>query len=239
VLNWREAPTLPRITGFNPPEGTPGTLVTIQGVNFTGASSVRFNEAEASFAFESDARITATVPTTARTGLISVITPGGRGDSITAFTVGSIASNDSFATAQPLSGSMAIAAGSTTSATKEPGEPFHAFDVGGHSVWYRWAAPGNGTWTVDLSGSSFDTLLAIYTGSSVGGLMPVASNDDDGDQLTSRATFTASGGVTYHIAVDGYGGANGMVALRLFPDMSGGLIYATGFEFLDRRQRRG
>ena len=41
----------------------------------------------------------------------------------------------------------------------------------GQSVWYRWTAPANGPWAFDTRGSSFDTLLGIYTGSSVGGLV--------------------------------------------------------------------
>ncbi|HEY9174131.1 MAG TPA: IPT/TIG domain-containing protein, partial [Verrucomicrobiae bacterium] len=221
---------LPRITGFTPTNGVPGTQVTVQGANFTGAASVRFKETEAAFTVNHDGQITTTVPAGAQTGPISVLTAQGRADSSATFVVGATVPNDHFANAQLLSGALAIAAGSTVGATVEAGEPLHAYTVGAHSIWYRWTAPSNGTWTVDLAGSDFDTLLGIYSGSSLFTLVQVAGNDDDGDRLTSRATFTATAGVTYRIAVDGYGDASGTVALRLYPATGGGVLYATGFE---------
>ena len=68
-------------------------------------------------------------------------------------------------------------------------------------------------------GSTFDTLLAVYTGSAVNALnLPaVARNDDEnnpGGILTSRVEFSAVGGTTYQIAVDGYGGDQGAVTLN-------------------------
>ncbi len=233
VLNWRTAARLPRITGFNPASGSPGTVVRVTGANFTGATRVRFQEVGASFTVDADTQITATVPPGAQTGPISVTTLEGRGDSSAEFGVGSTASNDQFANAQFLSGALAVAAGGNVGATLEDGEPDHAGMPGGHSVWYRWTAPSNGTWTVDLSGSRFDTLLGIYTGGSVSSLIPIAWDDDSGAGVTSKATFIASSGATYRIAVDGYGGATGDVALRIFPAQPGQMIYGTDFEMSD------
>src|SRR5207249_1437574 len=51
-------------------------------------------------------------------------------------------------------------------ATKELGEPNHAGNSGGHSVWWQWKSPVTATVTLDTIGSSFDTLLAVYTGTS-------------------------------------------------------------------------
>jgi hypothetical protein len=62
-------------------------------------------------------------------------------------------------------------------------------------------------------GSSFDTLLAVYTGSTVSALTRIASDDDSGGSLTSRVSFSAVAGTTYRIAVDGYGAASGSVKL--------------------------
>src|SRR5262249_22109030 len=53
---------------------------------------------------------------------------------------------------------------SNAAATKESGEPNHAGSAGGKSVWWTWTAPNTGAVTVDTLGSSFDTVLAIYTG---------------------------------------------------------------------------
>jgi hypothetical protein len=64
-----------------------GTLVTITGTNFTGATSVTFNGTSATFTVNSATKITATVPTGATTGKITVTTPSGTATSATDFTV--------------------------------------------------------------------------------------------------------------------------------------------------------
>ncbi|HZQ82477.1 MAG TPA: VCBS repeat-containing protein [Gaiellaceae bacterium] len=121
--------------------------------------------------------------------------------------------NDAFANAQVLSGSRGSTTGSNVGATKQAGEPSIAGNRGGASVWYRWQAPSSGSVSVDTFGSSFDTLLGVYTGSSVSSLKAVATNDDANGGVQSRVTFTAKSGTTYMIAVDGYGGATGKVKL--------------------------
>ncbi|HVT80912.1 MAG TPA: pre-peptidase C-terminal domain-containing protein [Phycisphaerae bacterium] len=126
-------------------------------------------------------------------------------------------SNDSLAGGTILSGTSVSTSGSNTSATKESGEPNHAGNVGGHSLWYTWTATSSGTVAIDTHGSSFDTLLAVYTGNAVNALTRVASNDDDlaNSTRTSKVTFNAVAGTTYHIAVDGYNGARGTISLHL------------------------
>jgi hypothetical protein len=69
--------------------------------------------------------------------------------------------------------------------------------------------------TIDTATSSLDTLLGIYTGSAVGSLNPVASNDDDGVQLTSRVTFSVTASTVHKIRVDGFLGDRGTVNLHL------------------------
>jgi N-acetylneuraminic acid mutarotase len=112
--------------------------------------------------------------------------------------------NDDFANATIIPGTGATVSGSNVGATLEPGEPVHAGVDGGKSVWWRWTATTSGQSTIDTLGSDFDTLLAVYTGSSVasGSLTTVASNDDAvGTQ--SQVTFDAVAGTTYQIAVAG------------------------------------
>src|SRR5947207_1966158 len=77
----------PTISSFSPTAGRIGTNVTINGSGFTGATSVRFNDAPGKFTVKSGTKITATVPPTASTGPISVTTPGGTGKSSTSFNV--------------------------------------------------------------------------------------------------------------------------------------------------------
>ena len=80
--------TPPTVTGISPASGLAGTIVTITGTDFTGATAVRFNGVAAtSFTVDSATSITATVPTSATTGPIYVTTTGGTGSSSGNFTV--------------------------------------------------------------------------------------------------------------------------------------------------------
>ena len=122
---------------------------------------------------------------------------------------------DAFADAIQISGASGAVVGSNDGASKEPGEPAHAGNRGGASVWWRWTAPATGEAAFDTRGSSFDTLLAVYTGTRVDSLTRVASNDDIGGGVRqSQVTFTARRGQVYYIAVDGYGGATGNIVLN-------------------------
>ena len=77
----------PAITSFTPTSGPVGTSVIISGTNFTGATPVKFNGTSATFAVNSDTQITATVPSAATTGPISVTTAGGTATSATNYSV--------------------------------------------------------------------------------------------------------------------------------------------------------
>jgi hypothetical protein len=124
--------------------------------------------------------------------------------------------NDNFLNSQVISGNSGSVAGTNVGATKEGGEPVHAGNSGGASIWYQWQAPGNGSVTITTAGSNFDTLLGVYTGSSVNALTPIASNDDDPSAIgvTSKVTFNTVGGTTYRIAIDGFNGATGNITLN-------------------------
>lgn len=79
---------IPVILSFSPPSGSVGTQVQITGTSFTQTSVVTFGGgAKAAFTVNSDTQITATVPTGAKTGTISVTTKGGKATSKTKFTV--------------------------------------------------------------------------------------------------------------------------------------------------------
>lgn len=129
--------------------------------------------------------------------------------------------NDLFAGPEDLGSTVATeTSGDSSHAGLEPSEPAISGDPAEHSVWYRWMAPQSGPVRIDTCGSDYDTVLAAYTGTSLGALSEVASNDDDtalptcdnGDSLVS---FTATEGQTYRIAVDGKAGASGFVHLSL------------------------
>ncbi len=223
-LVWAENSAAPVISSYAPQTGTPGTQVKITGANLLGATGVTFGNADAGFVVDSDTQITATVPANAVTGAIMVTSAAGSATTSGNFVVVAAASNDSFSNAAPISGATGTITGNNAGATKQTGEPDHAGNAGGKSVWYAWTAPAGGTFTFDTSGSSFDTLLAVYTGTAVGGLTEVASNDDAGSISTSSVSFNATGGVSYRIAVDGYNGASGNLVLNWAKNNNGPVI---------------
>lgn len=121
-----------------------------------------------------------------------------------AFTAAAGPLNDAFATPFVVTGATGQrTTDSNVGATKEFGEPEHAGNEGGASVWYLFTPAQSGSLTINLAGSNFDTLLGVYTGTALGGLTEVAANDDD-TGLTSKVTFAAAAGTVYRIAVDGY-----------------------------------
>ena len=123
---------------------------------------------------------------------------------------------DDFITALPLSGSSATVFGTNVGMSKEPGEPNHHGNPGGKSIWWRWTAPSSGAVTITTAGSSFNTLLGIYTGPTVSNLTTLASdNNSGGTSNRSVVSFTATAGTTYHIAVDGFNGASSRITLGL------------------------
>jgi hypothetical protein len=77
-------------------------------------------------------------------------------------------------------------------------------------VWYRWRAPKDGKVTFDTcdSGTPLDSVLAVYTGSSLSNLSRVTDNNNDycGGDWGAKVSFAAVAGMTYYIAVSDVGG---------------------------------
>ncbi|MDR9391046.1 MAG: dockerin type I domain-containing protein, partial [Trueperaceae bacterium] len=124
------------------------------------------------------------------------------------FTVASPPPNDAFADRIALDGASGVVTGTTELASREPGEPDPTYYVPpGASVWWSWTPDATTRATFDTRGSDFDTVLAVYEGTALDALVPIAYDDDEstGDAtMTSRVTFTARGGTPYAVVVDGY-----------------------------------
>jgi uncharacterized repeat protein (TIGR01451 family) len=82
-----QANSPPVITGFSPTSGAVNDPVVITGTNFGSASAVTFNGVSGAFTVNSATQVTATVPTNATLGPISVTTPTGTALSTNSFTV--------------------------------------------------------------------------------------------------------------------------------------------------------
>ena len=147
-----------------------------------------------------------------RVAAVNSASTGAYSGAITA-TPAPAATNDAFVDAALITGSTGSLAGSTVNATRETNEPTHGGYGGSASLWYRWTAPSDGTFALSTQGSSYDTLLGAYTGTTVGALSTLAANDDSGGGLWSAVTVNVTAGTTIKIAVDGYGGLRGSTVL--------------------------
>lgn len=125
--------------------------------------------------------------------------------------------NDTFASGLPLNAVPEVSSVSSTNATKEFNEPNHAGNSGGKSVWWWFQPPADGVLALSTTNSTFDTLLAVYTGDQVNTLTPIANNDDayaGAPGGFSALTFAVRSNQVYRIAVDGYGGVSGSAFLH-------------------------
>lgn len=121
--------------------------------------------------------------------------------------------NDLWMQASPIVALSTVHNGTNTHASNEAGEPVHAGNGGGRSLWWKWQASSNGIVTITTLGSSFDTVLGVYAGTNVTSPTSVASNDDAGStNRSSQVSFSAVAGTTYSIAVDGAVSASGSIA---------------------------
>lgn len=128
--------------------------------------------------------------------------------------VKSLPGADGFTNSQPISAISNTVQGLSFGSSREVGEPFHANLRTSNSVWYVWKAPVSGIVTFDTRGSTFDTVLAVYTGSTLSGLRELTSDDDSGGFHASRVQWNAQGGTEYRIAIDGVTGETGAYICR-------------------------
>jgi thiol-disulfide isomerase/thioredoxin len=169
--------------------------------------------------------------------------------------------NDNFADAAPISfpqDNVTSVTGSNTDATREPGEPWHADNPGGASVWWKFIPAQSGYLTLStersvsaLHGQALDSLLTVYTGDALTELELVDWNDNDDEtgEWWSRLRIPVSAGIEYYIAVDGYkddafGPDHGQIVLDLhfsttvtfenapawqLPDLEGNTVQSADF----------
>ena len=127
-------------------------------------------------------------------------------------------SNDSFANAFAISPPTTIN-GNNRGATRQPSEPRPCGSIGA-TVWYLLTPSAAGTLTATTVGgnTNYDTVLAIYRGTTLSNLSRLACNDDTGGTLQSRVSASVSAGQTYYIQLGGYNSATGDFTLQVtFP----------------------
>lgn len=138
-------------------------------------------------------------------------------------TAGGTPPNDACANAAPLI-SGATVTGSTTCATPD-GTATCGSSNATRSVWYHYVAPCTGMAAVHTCGSTYDTVLSVYTGTCSAltqlpgsqGCNDDASADPCAGSVRSYIAFPATAGQTYYIRVSGFSGGTGAYSLTLVP----------------------
>ncbi|MBP5510013.1 MAG: leucine-rich repeat protein [Kiritimatiellae bacterium] len=145
--------------------------------------------------------------------------------------------NDSFANAFLLEEIPMRAVGTNINATAEEDDPLETEFGSETSVWWKWTAEVDGDLIFDTFGSTFDTVMGVYTLGPSNTLATVATNDDgergyeeaeEENRGGSSVTFWASAGTTYYIAIGGYESAIGTIVLNGYQyqlDIEDGVLY--------------
>jgi cytochrome c peroxidase len=225
----------PAITAIVPSSGSilGGTPVTIVGTGFGNGATVTIGgHAATNVTFVNSTTIVAsTAAGTAGTVDVVLTNPDSQSKTLSnGFTYISSPTNDNFADRFVISGAGSITAtGSNVGATSEPGEPFDLVNTGSGtpSVWWTWRATCSFTVSspgsfISTSGSSFDTILGVFTGSSLASLVAFASDDDSGGNLTSLVPSASTGplnivaGTVFQIRVRGFSNTSvGTIVLNI------------------------
>jgi Ca2+-binding RTX toxin-like protein len=134
--------------------------------------------------------------------------------------------NDSFAGRKVVAALPYEDTQNTSEATVEPGEPTSCTEETKHSVWYEFTPPADGVFAADTLGSDFDTVVAVYTGTSLADLHLVACDDDTLFSTEARVVFSAAASTTYYIQVTGYFDDAGTLVFRM-REVDAGVIAGT------------
>ncbi len=126
--------------------------------------------------------------------------------------------NDAFAARQRIWGSAIRMAGANYAATREAGEPNHAGQPGGGSVWWAWTAPRDGPTAIQVAGLS-GGVVGVYSGSDLAGLLPLPGTGSG--PAGEPRLLAARAGQEYAIAADSTTGSVGDFTLRI--DQAGAL----------------
>lgn len=110
---------------------------------------------------------------------------------------------DDFADRKFIISSRGIAQGDSSRATRENLEKI--IPGGGQTMWFEWSPPASGIVTFTTRGSTFDTLLSVFVGSSLENLTRLTLDDDRAGFYASSFQFNAQRGTRYQIQIDGFG----------------------------------
>lgn len=102
-----------------------------------------------------------------------------------------------------------------SNSTTQQGETNHCGTLSSATRWFALQASNNTTgltFVIDTVGSAINTIVAVYTGTSIFNLTNIGCARGPGS--VSSVQFMATAGTTYSIAVDGVNGAQGTIKLN-------------------------
>ena len=146
---------------------------------------------------------------------------GGNGQFKVHVSRGTPPSNDNIASAKNVSlGAPFSESISTLYATNQVGEADPSCsDVPNNSVWYSFTPSSNAVVRVQTLGSSFDTILAAYSGPNPGSLTQVGCDDDsrlpEPEYLHSSIAFHVAAGTRYWVQAGGYSFTSGTLKIKI------------------------
>ncbi|HET8925791.1 MAG TPA: Ig-like domain repeat protein [Candidatus Acidoferrum sp.] len=211
------------------------TQITVTGTNFCSNSTVIMNPDNGGPAiatnFVSPTQLTAVVPasfmanfgSTNSVGVQNPLPGGG-----TTFTTSTVTlptftvvapppANDNFANAinmTSVSFTDTKDSSAATTETNDPLPPCTQASVAGsgraNTIWYKVLPTGTGSANIDTIGSSYDTVLSLWTGTSLASLtaVPNACNDDINPGIVLQSQLqnvSLTAGTTYYILVSSFG----------------------------------
>jgi hypothetical protein len=232
------APTITSVSPTSKPVNSPATLITVTGTGFSSNATVLMNPDVGGTAipttFVSSTQLTATIPASfmvnfGSTNSVGVQNPPpGGGTTVTTQTVtlptfvvvAPAPINDNFANAINITTNTFTDTRDSSGATMQTSDPIPScaqnvqigFTTGtSNTIWYKFTPASNGTITdVDTIGSSYDSVLSIWTGSS-SSLTAFACNDDIVSGVVTQSqlqNLPVTAGTTYFIMVSSFGPAD-------------------------------
>jgi photosystem II stability/assembly factor-like uncharacterized protein len=232
------APTIASVSPTSVPLSSLPTTITVTGAGFTSSSKILLNPdlggTPLVTTFTDSSHLTATVPAASfgSTNSVGVTTPPpGGGTTVTTQTVtlptlvisAPAPANNNFANAINITSTSFSDTRDSSAATVETNDPTPAcsqnsqipFTTGrSNTIWYKVLPSGTGVANMDTVGSSYDSVVSVWTGSGTTETSltatAVACNDDVSPGITTSqiTNLTLTAGTTYFIMVSSFGQAD-------------------------------
>ena len=222
-----QAPTISSVSPTSAPVNSPNTQITVTGTNLGANSKVILNPDTGgtviATTFTDSTHLSATIPSTfmanfGSTNSVGVQNPPpGGATTLTSATVtlptfvvvAPAPANNNFASAMSIASTTFNDTKDSSGATTETNDPTPSCVTGrSNTIWYKVVPTGSGTANIDTIGSSYDSVLSVWSGASQTALTEIGCNDDVNPGIVTVSQLTnvnLNAGTTYYIMVSSFG----------------------------------